>query len=88
MSTILRLNGARIWPSTHVASVLKGVEVLSAVSNDSNCVFVDLKRRRIGESRQKYSRSTSLTASSGGGEGAGTTGKKVDKGKESRMRLQ
>jgi hypothetical protein len=97
VGAILRLNEAgRRYLIEYGSSISKGVKVLSAVSNEINCVFLHLlenprlcDRRAVeilsdaGESNG--SRSTSPNASSGGGGKRGQASTHEDK--ESRRRL-
>jgi hypothetical protein len=78
VSVILRLNAAGRQHPVDGSSLSKGVEVLSAVSNEINCVFLHLENPRLCDRNTveivllaaieiNSSRSTSPTASSVGG---------------------
>jgi hypothetical protein len=95
VGAILRLNGAgRRYLVDDGSSISKGVKVLSAVSDDINCVFLHLQENprlcdrsavEMGISAGVVSsRSTSPTASSAGGKREQAS---VPKGRESRRRL-
>jgi hypothetical protein len=89
LHAILRLNKAgRLYLIQDGSSIPKGVKVLSAVSNDINCLFLHLL-----ENPSLCNRSAVETPSDSGGNGrltspANHNGKReqanVDKGKESR----
>jgi hypothetical protein len=94
VGAILRLNGAgRRYLVQDGSSISKGVEVLSRVNNDINCVFLHLLENprlcvksavEIVSTGASNARSTNPTVSSGGGKREQAS---VSKGKESRRRL-
>ncbi len=96
VGAILRLNGAgRRYLIEHGSSISKGVEVLSRVKNDIDCLFLHLLENsrlcdrsavEAPDADESNSSSTSPTARSrsGGGKREQAIG---DKGKESRRRL-
>jgi hypothetical protein len=92
---ILRLNKAgRRYLMEDGSSISKGVEVLSKVNNDINCVFLHLLENprlcnqsaveRVTDGESNVSRSTNPTDSSGRGKREQAS---THKGKESRRRL-
>jgi hypothetical protein len=92
--TILRLNGAgRRYLIEEGFSISKGVEVLSRVNNDIDCVLLHLLENprlcdrsavEIASAGESNNRSTNPTASSGGGKREQAS---AHKDKESRRRL-
>jgi hypothetical protein len=85
VDAILRLNGAgRRYLIEGGSSISKGVEVLSAVSNEINCVFLHLL-----ENPRLCDRSAVeiASATSGGGNGGKREQASACGGKESRRRL-
>ncbi len=96
VGAILRLNGAgRRYLIEHGSSISKGVEVLSRVKNDIDCLFLHLLENsrlcdrsavEAPDADESNSSSTSPTARSrsGGGKREQAIG---HKGKESRRRL-
>ncbi len=94
MGAILRLNKAgRRYLIEDGSSISKGVEVLSRVNGDINCVFLhmldnprlcDLRAVEIVTADESNGRSTSPTAGSGGEKREQAS---ANKGKESRRRL-
>jgi hypothetical protein len=88
MGAILRLNGAgRRYLVQDGSSVTKGVEVLSRVNNDINCVFLHLlENPRLCDRSAVEKVSADEIADSGGGEKREQAG--AHKGRESRRRLE
>jgi hypothetical protein len=96
VGAILRLNKAgRRYLVQDGSSISKGVDVLSKVNNDINCVFLHLLENprlcdssaveMVTTSESNSGRSTNLTASSGGGKREQAS--EPQGGKESRRRL-